>query len=254
MKFILCIFLVGLQMINIVNGRPHSKSSETEADIPENLKKIGAVNNKTRTRILTHSEGYTDYSDQEVVFPDSYEMIFEPVPRIDGSPKCADGSTFCETFDTYPYYHLKDILKKNEAYKDLFGKDEEPSEITNRLGEDEDMFVCRSFERTIYPKVGKNKSNKWKFIINQGDSDGYIQGVRVETCRSQGSACDIIGDLPNGYVTACKQKYVYRRMLSISDNGRPFPDTFLLPSACCCAYKRDIEFLRRFGSRKTPIK
>lgn len=32
------------------------------------------------------------------------------------------------------------------------------------------------------PKMGQNKNNKWKFIINQGEDDGFIQGVQIEVC------------------------------------------------------------------------
>ncbi|XP_049820214.1 protein spaetzle isoform X2 [Aethina tumida] len=249
------IILFGL--ILIIDGRPHvgKPINSTTIDRPEEVSPRTSISfNKTKTRILT---GYTNFfgsSEQEVVFPDEYDMTFDPVPKIDGTPKCANGLTFCEEFDAYPYHHVKDILEEEHVHKDLFGKDDVPFEITNRIGEDEDVFVCRASQRTIYPKLGKNKNNKWKFIINQDDTDGYIQGIRVETCVREGNTCDVIGDLPSGFTTSCKQKYVYRRLLSLTENGKPVPDTFLLPSACCCAYKRNFDFLARSISKITPIK
>lgn len=71
---------------------------------------------------------------------------------------------------------------------------------------------------------------------------------------SHGGACDLIGELPDGYETSCKQKYIYRRLLSVGDEGDPVVDSFEIPSACCCAYKRNLDFLARFGARITPVK
>ena len=56
-------------------------------------------------------------------------------------------------------------------------------EIANRIGEEEEVFVCQSVSQTIYPQKGKNKNEEWKFIINQKDNDGYVQGVRIEICK-----------------------------------------------------------------------
>lgn len=110
-----------------------------------------------------------------------------PLPKIDGPPKCADNLPFCENVETYPYHHLQQVLNTNNVYKDLFGVDEVP-QLANRIGEDgqmedEEMFVCKSVTKTIYPKIGKNKDSKWKYIINQSKDERYIQGVRVELCQ-----------------------------------------------------------------------
>ncbi|KAJ3653874.1 hypothetical protein Zmor_013103 [Zophobas morio] len=206
-------------------------------------------NNKTRTRILFRGDLLSDFSDQDIIFPDAYQVIFENVPRINTAPKCAKGKTYCEDFDPYPYNQVKDMLQRKHIRNDLFGKDEPPEDrysITNRNG-DFESFVCTSVQKTVFPRVGKNKNNKWKFIINQEESDGYVQGIRIEVCRKEGSACDLIGERVNGYITSCKQKYMLRRMMSLSENGDPMPDTFQLPSACCCSYRKDLSFLSRFG-------
>ncbi|KAJ8933676.1 hypothetical protein NQ318_009963 [Aromia moschata] len=185
-------------------------------------------------------------SEQDIVFPDTFEVYFEPVQRIDGPPRCAEDGTFCENFDAYPYLHLKGVLQKQEVDKEFFfGEDEIPVELEKRIGSDEDSFLCSGISRVVFPKVGKNKDNEWKFIVNQGKEDGYVQGVRIETCRSKDGPCDIIGELPQGYRSVCKQKYIYRRMLSVKDDGSFIPDTFQLPSSCCCSYKRDVDFLLR---------
>ncbi|KAG5885339.1 hypothetical protein JTB14_014358 [Gonioctena quinquepunctata] len=147
----------------------------------------------------------------DMIFPDSGEDTFVVVPRLDGRPpKCAEQEkTFCENFDPYPHEQLKDILEKHSVNKEFFGMDEPPEEFSSR-DDEEDIFVCSSISKTIFPKIGKNKHNKWKLIVNQKE-DGYVQGVRVELCRSFGKPCDVIGDAPNGYITSCRQKYIYRR-------------------------------------------
>ncbi|CAH0551628.1 unnamed protein product [Brassicogethes aeneus] len=183
-----------------------------------------------------------------ISFPDSKEDVGGILPRL-GDVKCADGLTYCENFDKYPYDRVQNILQHKPVHKELFGYDEEPTAFVHRMEEFDEHFVCKATTRTIFPTVGKNTNNQWKFIINQ-KKDGYIQGVRVETCRFPGKRCDILSELPSGYVTACKQKYVYRRLISLSDNGEPAMDTFIMPSACCCSYKKDLDFLSRIGMKK----
>lgn len=42
--------------------------------------------------------------------------------------------------------------------------------------------------------------------------------------------------------------------MAINDSGSPEPDTFQLPSACCCTYRQDADILSRFGARSSPRK
>lgn len=122
------------------------------------------------------------FLEQEIKFPGSSEVIFTPITPMKEPPKCAADNTFCESIETYPYQHLKELLRKSNVPKALFGVDEASDEVTNRLDDPGEKFICDSIERTVFPKVGKTKSNEWKYIVNQGE-EGYIQGVRVETCR-----------------------------------------------------------------------
>nr|XP_023017493.1 protein spaetzle-like [Leptinotarsa decemlineata] len=199
-----------------------------------------------------------DYSEQDIIFPDLFALLFDDPPSEvnspRGPPKCANGKTFCENVESYPYRHLKETLKKNPIYKDFFGKDEAPVEIANRVGGDQSRYFCASIVSTIYPQIGKNKNNKWKFIINQKEEDGLVQGVLVETCRKPDKPCDILVDLPAGYTTSCKQKYIYRRLLALDGSGSVYPDSFQIPTACCCSYTRNTEFLARFGAAVTPVR
>ncbi|ENN81604.1 hypothetical protein YQE_02012, partial [Dendroctonus ponderosae] len=224
--------------------------------------------NRTEPRILTHPPKGGRYQDpkshktdltlmallselygreQDIVFPDSIADRSDILSRLP-PPKCADGLGFCEDIEGYPYRHIKKILQERPVLKSLFGQDEHthahhilksrrhlqaPPEIANRLGDEDEKFVCRSLKKTIFPKMAETKSNKWKFVINQGDEDGFVQGIQVEICKN--------------YTMACRQKYVYRRLFTLDNKGEPVSDSFKMPSACCCAYKQNFDFLSRHG-------
>lgn len=217
---------------------------------------------KEKTRILTHhvnpSRGSLSEdlrgSTQDIIFPDSFENLFDPITRLEAMPQCAEGGLYCEDIPTYPYHQIRDTLRRTTVNNDLFYDDEvdAPKEIANRISGPEEKFICKSIERTIYPKVGMTKNNKWKYIINQ-NQEGYIQGVRVETCLFPDNECDLSQHMPLGVVTSCKQKYVTRRMMSLADDGVPLPDIFLMPSACCCSYRMVNPLLRARNVDTTPV-
>ncbi|XP_060527098.1 protein spaetzle-like isoform X2 [Cylas formicarius] len=191
-------------------------------------------------------------SEQDIIlFPDSLEAM-QLLQRVDGPPKCANGLTFCESIDEYPENRLKEILVQDQVPKILFGEDQAPNDIVNRIGDDEDTFVCRSIKGLIFPKMGLNKDNLWKLIINLDGDDGFVQGVTIETCYRPDEECDVLDNSPVGIVTFCRQKYIYRKLMSVNEKGKVVPDSFRLPSACCCAYKQDQNFLSRFGKGFTP--
>lgn len=218
---------------------------------------------KEKTRILSHpvnpSRGSLAEdlrgSTQDIIFPDSFENLFDPISKVDAMPQCAGGSLFCEDVSTYPYQQIRDTLRRTKVNSDLFFDDEIvlPKEIANRIsgiGGSEEKFMCKSVEQTIYPKAGMTKNNKWKYIINQ-NQDGYIQGVRVENCLFADKPCDLSESMPLGIVTSCKQKFVTRRMMSY--DGELLTDLFLMPSACCCSYHIENPLLRARSADTTPV-
>ncbi|XP_066261578.1 protein spaetzle-like isoform X2 [Euwallacea similis] len=192
--------------------------------------------NRSKPRILSHP-------------PKGDSLLSDRMDVISRSPKCAGDLPYCEEAEAYPYSHIKRILQGNLALRSLFGTDEAPPEIANRLGDEDETFVCRSIKKTIFPKMGETKNNKWKFIINQDDENGFVQGIQVELCRNPDKPCDIPGSLSmdSGYSTSCRQKYVYRRLFTLDNTGEPVSDSFKMPSACCCAYKQSYEFMSRLG-------
>lgn len=117
---------------------------------------------------------------QDFLFPDSQEIT----SNINTEPSCSNGEPFCETLDTYPYRHLKNVLRHSPGLDIFFGQDETPPDFNNRVADAADeKFVCEARSQVIFPQGGKNSKNKWKYIINQkDDDDGYVQGVRIEKC------------------------------------------------------------------------
>ncbi|KAI4460182.1 hypothetical protein MML48_6g00008559 [Holotrichia oblita] len=241
---------------NIINTT--LKLSEDE----EEIQTFEARPPLTTERIINHSGKLSllNIDVQEIVFPDSEENededLLAPQPFFRGRPSCArNGQNFCEHIDTYPHTKLQKLLQKDTALNQLFGVDQAPDEFVNRDGVEEDKFLCDSEQKLIFPKVGKTKENKWKYIVNQGDSSGrYVQGVLIRTCRSLDEPCQFAEFLPSGYKATCKQMYVYRKLLSVTRDGITVNEFFELPSACCCSYKRDFNSLFRSAGNISAAK
>lgn len=117
-----------------------------------------------------------------MVFPEDSidEQPYQAIGKLKEPPKCAHGSTFCEELDDYPYQYVRRILNAKNVHRDMFGIDE--GLIEHRIGDFEDNFLCKSINRLVFPKAAKNINNEWKFIINQGSHEEYVQGIRIETC------------------------------------------------------------------------
>lgn len=69
----------------------------------------------------------------------------------------------------------------------------------------------------------------------------------IKLTSSQDSKCDIPGVLPDGYSVNCRQKYLYRKLVSLDNKGEPATDSFKMPSGCACAYKHSEYSVSRFG-------
>ncbi|KAJ6623778.1 Protein spaetzle [Pseudolycoriella hygida] len=151
--------------------------------------------------------------------------------------RCAKGSTFCEQVADYPASEVDVILKKDShRYEELFGEELTPIVIANRFGEEEEEEqICASSTRLIFPRMGLNIDNTWRYIVNQKN---YKQGIRIDECMHKGE-CNMMNHLPFGYKSKCKQKYVYRQLVAIDDNGKTTKELFQLPSCCQCVLVRN---------------
>ncbi|XP_048522280.1 protein spaetzle-like [Dendroctonus ponderosae] len=164
--------------------------------------------------------------------------------------KCKKGEAMCENVDFYPHRYIEDVLKNYRMPKLFFGQSEVPEDdfFSDRQYGEDGRFVCSSITRTIFPKSGQNKDNQWRFIVNQGSGDGFVQGVQVEVCRNPERECDIPGGAPLEYETFCKQKYIYKKLFALNERGELLLESFKMPSACCCQYKRRYnDFSNRMG-------
>lgn len=119
--------------------------------------------------------------------------------------------------------------------------------------------LCRTRVSYLYPKLALNADSKFRFIINDPD-ENYVQVVRVrfgpiflerkslnltlffvlqiEKCTDAGSECKLIRGQSlweeYGIRTVCRQKYIYRRLLALDENGTDVVDLFKFPSCCVC--------------------
>ncbi|XP_034939059.1 protein spaetzle-like isoform X2 [Chelonus insularis] len=170
-------------------------------------------------------------TDGKIIFPD--DVSIRPTPTPPRSVPVCKNSTFCEQAQEYPKDYLKIALRMNPDLKYLASVDEpvERTEIDQRIDATTDDSLCLARENVVFPKSAENKQRQWRYIVNDDD---FLQGVRIETCMSEGSGCRIIEGFAEGYRTYCKQKYIYRQLASITTDGSLSPDFFKFPSSCCC--------------------
>lgn len=171
--------------------------------------------------------------DSSFVFPDDGlqvrngggTYVISPVANCDDKRQ-----TFCEHVPNYPEEFVNQALANNSsllhyAYEDILT-------IAPRTDISEEP-LCLSMERVIRPKTGQNVKNEWRYIL-QSNQSNFFQSVRIETCEEENTKCRMIDGFAEGYITICKQKYIYRELSALSDNGEIVRDYFRFPASCCC--------------------
>lgn len=166
------------------------------------------------------------------VFPSDLE------PRIDKT-ECTPDYPVCNNVIDYPHELINDIVgRQKDRFAEVFGNDvvvENGDKLVQRFDNVDENgnsfeFICESEERLIHPKSGFNTDNKSIMIVNTKD---YMQGVRIETCRSRGQPCEKLSPLFGK--TECRQIYHYRTLLAIDPKtNQPYKEKFKLPSCCKC--------------------
>lgn len=158
------------------------------------------------------------------------------------SDDCVESaSTFCTNVRNYPEEKFfEEIINKNFTNLNIFfGKDiTGPDDISQRMNSDFDSGyenLCGTVSRVVKPKAGKDPDENYKIIVN---TEKYIQAIHVEECINEGSACGVYRNLqlPNTYNITCKQSYIVRSLVSVSD-GKLSPLPFKFPSCCKCVLK-----------------
>ncbi|XP_069942545.1 protein spaetzle 5 isoform X1 [Cherax quadricarinatus] len=157
----------------------------------------------------------------------------------EGEP-CMDDTDYDKSVKDYVSF----LIKRNKRLNDLVADPVlsnilndspapvEESVLSTRFGGDleQESPVCASKETLIYPKRGKTTKDDWVFVVNQ---ENVQQALRVEKCINEGSSCNFGMPLPGNARAVCRQKYVYRRMLTVASNSID-PEEVLMPSCCVC--------------------
>ncbi|XP_017856329.1 PREDICTED: protein spaetzle isoform X2 [Drosophila arizonae] len=176
-----------------------------------------------------------------IVFPDSIDKYrpTRPTP-VETGDLCMDGfnqsRSFCTKVNNYPDLSgLKGILSRRFA--NFFSDEPQPTDFGLRMNDDE-MYLCNSHQRYLYPKYGQKLDLTWQYIVN---TDEFKQGILIEECDHEGEGCQFLDSFPNNYVPVCKQHYVIRHLATINNasNGQPevANEPFKIPSCCKCVIK-----------------
>ncbi|XP_003736417.3 protein spaetzle isoform X6 [Drosophila pseudoobscura] len=158
-------------------------------------------------------------------------------------PQCVEdqanhkSKSFCTQVENYPDLSLiKGKLSQN--FSNFFSDPEPvPVDISSRLGPNDEVFLCRSRRRYLYPKSGLKSDNTWQFIVN---NDEFKQGILIEECENEEMPCDYSLSFPQRYKPICKQHYVLRMLASIRNTSGELDvgqESFKIPSCCKCVLK-----------------
>ncbi|KAK8765102.1 hypothetical protein V5799_032289, partial [Amblyomma americanum] len=99
-----------------------------------------------------------------------------------------------------------------------------------------DQRVCAIKRKTIYPKSARSAYQEWLYVINDVE---YAQAVTIELCADEGAPCEFVSSgLPPGYTSACRQKFAYRKLLTMHPTEKKaYAENFPFPSCCVCYVK-----------------
>ncbi|XP_076663669.1 spaetzle domain-containing protein isoform X2 [Andrena cerasifolii] len=164
-------------------------------------------------------------------------------PGVIGAAPVCERKTFCEIIPHYPVDVVSDALKKNRHLQGYSNSDE-----IDMIAEDmpDEEPLCVSTEQVVYPKAGLTKTAGWKYIVNH---ENLTQSIRIETCLEEDKPCRVIEGFATGYVTKCKQKYIYRQLLAVGMDGSIYNEFFRFPASCCCHIEfQGDKFLNSYGS------
>lgn len=149
--------------------------------------------------------------------------------------KCAGQyEIFCSSGDNYPIDYVRFLLHKHwHMLSFAFHNDvHDPNESVIDSVIETETDICKSNDQVIYPTSGQNMDGKNLFIINTPE---HQQGVRISVCQEKSKPCtDFYVSEKNRYKTQCEQRYVYRELLALSNDGVPIKEKFKFPAFCRC--------------------
>lgn len=96
--------------------------------------------------------------------------------------------------------------------------------------------ICPSRSILIEPKAALNDRRQWKFIVNLSERDSRLkQAIKVEVCTTPNQPCSSQINLPFGFISRCKQKYIKKKLISLDPSGQSISsENFFAPSCCVC--------------------
>ncbi|KAI4491891.1 hypothetical protein M0804_003283 [Polistes exclamans] len=145
-------------------------------------------------------------------------------------PTCQN-EIFCEDVPNYPEEFVKAKLRTT---KGLFGVVDILTNKTDDFAVRTDVnevVLCVSNEKIIFPKTAKSVNGEWLFIVQNGKE--FAQAVRIEVCMSDSQPCRFFSEEK---MAVCKQTYIYRELVAVKDNNLK-SDFFRFPANCCCNIK-----------------
>lgn len=169
-------------------------------------------------------------ADEKIVFPDGSNRVSSIPSTSTTAPACYKDA-FCENVADYPRQLVSAAIARNVSLRFLESID--PMLVEQRIDVSE-VPLCQYTDQVVYPQSAQNKEKQWLFIVNQED---LKQGIRIEVCLNEGQECNMIQGFAEGYKTSCKQKYIYRELAAVGNNGNIIKDQFRFPSSCCCHVK-----------------
>lgn len=235
--------------VRISDASSSSERDQAENDFEGSMMIDEQSDFRKRVRRDTLSDEDTDLSEEQGMtmnYPrqrrlrESDQIVF-PNRKTERTPSC-EGSTYCEHVDSYPEDAVNRALQRNGTLRYLANVDV-IVDIAQRVDVADDAPLCLSTEEVVYPREAMNKDEEWKVILNQ---QNFKQGVRIEKCSQESSRCMLISDFAQGYKTSCKQKYVYKQLVALSDN-KVVQDNFKIPASCCCHVSFNGSPLTRIG-------
>ncbi|XP_012230318.1 uncharacterized protein spz [Linepithema humile] len=181
----------------------------------------------TRRKLLGVLSSRASDADGKIIFPTDTTVS---MPRF--APMCYN-STFCENVANYPRNLVNAAIARNHSFRFLESIDQMP-DIEQRIDTADEIALCRSQDKVVFPQSAQNREKEWLFVVNQ---ENLKQGIRVEICTNEDQECSMSYGFAEGYKTSCKQKFIYRELVAMTSNGQIIKDQFSFPSSCCCHVK-----------------
>ncbi|XP_043686563.1 uncharacterized protein LOC122638022 [Vespula pensylvanica] len=171
-------------------------------------------------------------TEDQIFFP--YDNVKSQIRNL-GDPHICKNKTYCEDTPYYPSELVKNRLENNKNLMEFAVNDFIPKELdlSDRIDARDEIPMCVSIEKVIYPKTAQTVNGEWLFIAQMGQN--FAQGVRIETCLTNSAPCQFVQHI-TGYVSSCEQKYIYRQLLAV-DKQNLTTELFRFPSSCCCTVK-----------------